>query len=265
MAKQEYDEGFHRVRGVATVLALQTALLPQVKQYKEAVEIYRNWEKNIAQRAESTEEALAIKCLGGEAALEYARSVKVDSLAGDQTAQRSAATGQGSVDLHHPLPRRVSAAGAGEAGRSPAGRKPRENGGGQELRRGPRPRQDRLGATAPARLETGGGSALAGRGPAELPLRLDARAVGHGGRGAERHPLLLGLSVLGRGRLLRCGGDRRVPRPALSQPSRGAAGGQAHPGRVRQAAGRRAVGRRSEAGEGADDGHRPVHHRSLAQ
>ncbi len=80
MAKKEYDEGFHRVRGVATVLALQTALLPQVKQYKEAVEIYRNWETNIAARAEATEEALAIKCLAGEAALEYARSVKVESL-----------------------------------------------------------------------------------------------------------------------------------------------------------------------------------------
>ena len=88
MAKQEYDEGFHRVRGVATVLALQTALLPQVKQYKEALEIYRNWEKNIAQRAEATEEALAIKCLSGEAALEYARSVKVDSL--EAIKQRSA-------------------------------------------------------------------------------------------------------------------------------------------------------------------------------
>ena len=77
MAKQEDDEGFHRVRSVATVLALQTALLPQVKKYKEAVGIYRNWEKNIARRGESTEEALAIKCLGGEAALEYARSLKV--------------------------------------------------------------------------------------------------------------------------------------------------------------------------------------------
>ena len=54
MAKPEYDEGFHRVRGAAAVLALQTALLPQVKHYKEAVEIYRFWEKNIARRAEST-------------------------------------------------------------------------------------------------------------------------------------------------------------------------------------------------------------------
>jgi tetratricopeptide (TPR) repeat protein len=80
IGKKDYDEGFHRVRGAATVLAIQIALLPQVRQYKEAVEIYRNWEENIAQRAEASEEALAIKCLAGEAALESARNLKVETL-----------------------------------------------------------------------------------------------------------------------------------------------------------------------------------------
>ena len=80
MAKKDYDEGFHRVRSVATALSLQIALMPQVKQYKEALDTYMNWDQNIAYRHESTPEALAVKCLGGEAALEFARSLQVNSI-----------------------------------------------------------------------------------------------------------------------------------------------------------------------------------------
>lgn len=78
--KEEFHEGFHRVRSVATMLAIRIAMLPEVKQYKKAMDFYEYWETNVAQRKETTEEALAIKCLTGEASLEYARSVKVDSL-----------------------------------------------------------------------------------------------------------------------------------------------------------------------------------------
>ena len=80
IAKREFDEGFHRVRCAATVLSLQIALLPQVAQYKEAIELYYSWELNIAQRAESSEEALAIKCLAGQAALECARTMKIEAI-----------------------------------------------------------------------------------------------------------------------------------------------------------------------------------------
>jgi tetratricopeptide (TPR) repeat protein len=78
--KKEFEEGFHRVRSTATVLAIQIAMMPQVKKYKEALDIFFNWEKNVAKRGESTDEALAIKYQSGEAALEFARSFKVDSL-----------------------------------------------------------------------------------------------------------------------------------------------------------------------------------------
>ena len=79
MAQSEEDEGLRRMRSSATVLALQIAMLPQLKKYKEAVGIFHNWEKNTARRNDSSPDALAIKCLAGEAALEYARGLKVDN------------------------------------------------------------------------------------------------------------------------------------------------------------------------------------------
>ncbi len=78
--KEDYHEDYHRVRNLATVLALQIELSPPLKQYIEALAIYDYWETNIAVRNDTSNEALAIKCLAGEAALEFARSVKVDSL-----------------------------------------------------------------------------------------------------------------------------------------------------------------------------------------
>jgi tetratricopeptide (TPR) repeat protein len=74
--KAAYHEDLNRVRSVATVLAMQIAMLPQVKQYDVALKDFDYWETNIAQRSDKSEEGLAIKCLAGEAALEYARSVK---------------------------------------------------------------------------------------------------------------------------------------------------------------------------------------------
>ena len=124
MAKKDYDEGFHRVRSVATALSLQIALLPQVKQYKEALDTYQNWEQNIAYRHESTPEALAVKCLGGEAALEYARSLQVDSLESlKRRNERTAADGPRIANLCHELPQRIPGPRAGQVVRSAAQRR----------------------------------------------------------------------------------------------------------------------------------------------
>ena len=69
------DEGFRRVRTAATELALQTLLAPQVKKYKDAWAWYEKWESTVEQPDESDNEAMAVRYLGGEAALELARSL----------------------------------------------------------------------------------------------------------------------------------------------------------------------------------------------
>ncbi len=79
MGQSEEDEGLRRMRSAATVLAMQIMMLPQQKKYKEALTVFHNWEKNTARRNDSSPDALAIKCMAGEAALECARGMKVDN------------------------------------------------------------------------------------------------------------------------------------------------------------------------------------------
>ena len=69
------DEGFRRIRTAATELALQTLLAPQVKKYKDAWAWYEKWESTCEQPDESDNETTAVKYLGGQAALELARSL----------------------------------------------------------------------------------------------------------------------------------------------------------------------------------------------
>lgn len=78
LTETKQGEGLRRVRDAATLLALQMALLPRVRQYTEAVTIYTTWEKASPQHDEASEEALAIKWLAGEAALESARGLKAN-------------------------------------------------------------------------------------------------------------------------------------------------------------------------------------------
>jgi tetratricopeptide (TPR) repeat protein len=78
LAQGDDSEGFRRMRSKATALAMETALLPQVKRYKEALDMCRAWEKAAHPRDRSSDEGPAIKCLGGEAALECARGLKTD-------------------------------------------------------------------------------------------------------------------------------------------------------------------------------------------
>jgi len=74
-AQPEDNEGARRIRTTATALALQTYLLPQVKKYQEAWNLYSDWEKKIQRPGEALDQVPMIKYLGGEAALELARSL----------------------------------------------------------------------------------------------------------------------------------------------------------------------------------------------
>ena len=73
---RSYDsESVGHIRTVATGMALQTYLSPQVKKYKEAWSTYEKWENNTEQPGESDSEVAVVKYLGGQAALELARAI----------------------------------------------------------------------------------------------------------------------------------------------------------------------------------------------
>ncbi len=67
------DEGFRRLRSTATKLALEIDLLPEIKRYEEAWELFQDWEKGVHRPGRIDETDAAIHYLGGEAALELAR------------------------------------------------------------------------------------------------------------------------------------------------------------------------------------------------
>lgn len=73
---RSYDgEGVAHIRTIATGLALQTYLLPEVKKYQDAWNTYEKWEANTEQPGESLAEAAVVKYFAGEAALELARAI----------------------------------------------------------------------------------------------------------------------------------------------------------------------------------------------
>ena len=63
---------FHALRGKAAVQALETSLLPEVKKYKQGLDIAQRWLGGDHPQPASGEVDLAIRFLGGEAALAYA-------------------------------------------------------------------------------------------------------------------------------------------------------------------------------------------------
>jgi hypothetical protein len=70
---------FHAIRGKATVQALETALEPEIKKFKPAVDIARHWLESDRPRPTSGDVDVAIRFLGGEAALDYARTLPAAS------------------------------------------------------------------------------------------------------------------------------------------------------------------------------------------
>lgn len=75
MMQPEEEDSLRRMRTAATAVALEVILLPQMKKYKEAVDIYHNWEQTTGRPGDSSAEALSVKCLAAEGALEYARTL----------------------------------------------------------------------------------------------------------------------------------------------------------------------------------------------
>jgi hypothetical protein len=68
-------EAMRTMKTLAAVQALETALLPGVNKYKEAMDISRKWLQSARGGESGSEEGLAIRFLGGEAAMAYAGSL----------------------------------------------------------------------------------------------------------------------------------------------------------------------------------------------
>jgi len=71
-------EPFRVLKTQALLLAIQTHLSPDVKQYKEAVAKARAWEKSARVEEEQSPEGLSIRYLAGAASLELARTLPQD-------------------------------------------------------------------------------------------------------------------------------------------------------------------------------------------
>ncbi len=70
---------FHALRGRAAVQALETALRPEVKKYKPGLDIAQRWLGGDHSQPASGEVDLAVRFLGGEAALAYLKTLPATS------------------------------------------------------------------------------------------------------------------------------------------------------------------------------------------
>jgi len=66
---------FRTLKNKAMILAMETALLPKVHKYKDAVDSYEAWEKTMRGDEDTNEEGLAMQYLGGEAHFLHAQSL----------------------------------------------------------------------------------------------------------------------------------------------------------------------------------------------
>ena len=115
---------FHTLRGKAAVQALETALRPEVKKYKPALDIARRWlggdhpQPASGEVGPASDEVdLAVRFLGGEAALAYAKGLSAASLeqSGLRTQQIDWARQQFNLVAAAAGPRAPSAAWSGKA------------------------------------------------------------------------------------------------------------------------------------------------------
>lgn len=72
------DPGVRQIRTAATKLAMETLLSPKMKNYKDAWTWFEKWESHSEPSGDSDSDAAAVTCLGGETALELARSLNKD-------------------------------------------------------------------------------------------------------------------------------------------------------------------------------------------
>ena len=78
LSQPDEPQAFRLLKNKAAALALETALLPKAKKYKEAVALYKAWEETARPDEGTSAEGLAIKFLSAEAALKYAGTLKED-------------------------------------------------------------------------------------------------------------------------------------------------------------------------------------------
>ena len=75
LTRPDEPEAFRSLKSKAAVQALETAMLPDVRKYKQGLEISEKWVDSARRAEASTEAGLAIRYLGGEAALAYAQTL----------------------------------------------------------------------------------------------------------------------------------------------------------------------------------------------
>ena len=94
LALPDEPADFHTLRGKAAVQALETALRPEVKKYKQGLDIAQRWTGDDRPQAAPSEAPpvcgeidLAIRFLGGEAALAYSKSLPAAAIRRDEPGQ----------------------------------------------------------------------------------------------------------------------------------------------------------------------------------
>ena len=225
LSSPDRDESaaFRQIRSAATQMALETYLLPQVKKYKEAWELFQEWE-NYPRRPGSAHEMEAeIDYLGGETALELARAMS------DNDPQQVKLRG-----MYQRRARELLSFSARQPGEYQL--KARLKLSDPLLEKGeikidpPKNFKDAVdranlawGQLAQRDLNPKQAERMRAEGAGLPAVCPGPSARGYQDRRTERHPLSPGFPGLDGGRLLRRGGVGRISRPALHRAAGGAA------------------------------------------
>lgn len=85
LAQPDEPAAIRELKNKALALFLETAIMPQVKRYREAVAMYREWDAAVRPGEGDDDDALAVRYFGGKAALDAARAVHGDEAAHERT------------------------------------------------------------------------------------------------------------------------------------------------------------------------------------
>jgi hypothetical protein len=78
LAQPDEPEALALLKTQTTLLAMETALSPAARKYREALAIFDSWQRAAHSSEASLAESMAIRFLAGEAALKYARTLSED-------------------------------------------------------------------------------------------------------------------------------------------------------------------------------------------
>ena len=243
LTQPDEPEALAVLKNQTTLAALETTLLPAVGKQREALAIYKAWQASPSAVGQSSDGAVpAIRYLAGEAAWQYARSLRADDQEQAALRRECLHTAQEAFAAAAALAGPLSGEGESPAVRSALGRPGGEAPAADHVCRRPRPRRRRPGTARPGRRRGEAGPGAAGesaacRRPAGGGPRL------HAGDGAARRQradgrppfaaLRVGVSRLQGGQAARGGGVGRGRGPAGPRPSEGPAGRRRGDGRLR--------------------------------